>query len=362
MTPYFSERFYNPSASYLAGREVRAHVEAARASVANWLGAKPAEVIFTAGATEANNLAIHGVMQRHPGANLLVAATEHEATLAPARHYAHELIPVNPKGMVDLVLLQNLIDGHTVLVSVAIANNETGVIQPLRQISALLAKIREQRRHTGNELPLFLHTDAAQAASYLDLHAARLGVDLMTINGSKMYGPKQVGALFVSAKVMVEPQISGGQQERGLRSGTENVAGIVGLATALHKAQQHRKVTSERERNLRDLLLRHLKQKFPDLVVNGDMKHRLPNNLNISFPGLDGERVLMAADERGLQIATGAACSANKHSASHVLKAMSCSEAVTNGSIRLSVGAGTTEEKIMQASDILKQVIGEWHG
>lgn len=359
MQPYFTEQFYNPSASYLAARRVRQEVDAARATVAQWLGAKPAEILFTAGATEANNLAIHGVMQRYPGANLLVAETEHEATLAPARRYVHELIPVNSKGVVDVLLLKNLIDERTVLVSVAIANNEIGVIQPLRQIAEVLAEVRQARRQAGNDLPILLHTDAAQAACYLDLHAARLGVDLMTINGGKMYGPKQMGALYVNAKVVLEPQISGGQQERGLRSGTENVPGIIGLATAIEQAQTNRHQTAQREKALRDMLLKELQTVFPHMTINGDFKRRLPNNLNISFPGLDGERILMTADERGLQIATGAACSANKHTASHVLQSLGCDEATVNGSIRLSLGAHTTEEEIHRAVTILKEVVGE---
>ncbi|HSX28277.1 MAG TPA: cysteine desulfurase family protein [Candidatus Saccharimonadales bacterium] len=357
MQPYFATQFYNPSSSYLAARKVHDDLEKARATVAQQLGAKPAEIVFTAGATEANNLAVHGVMQRYPGANLLVASTEHEATLAPARQYVHELIPVTPKGVVDMVLLENLIDERTVLVSVGYANNEIGTIQPLRHIADLLARVRETRRQAGNDLPLFLHSDAAQAAPYLDMHASRLGVDLMTINGGKMYGPKQVGALFISAKVVLQPQISGGQQERGLRSGTENVAGVIGLATAFAKVQKSRKDTVHREQQLRDLLLAELTKVFPDLIVNGDRKRRLPNNLNVSFPGLDGERILMAADERGLQIATGAACSANHQTGSHVLSAIGCQPHVANGSIRITLGAQTTEEEIRQAATILTEVV-----
>lgn len=357
MAPYFQEKFYNPSASYNAGKEIRADIEKARASVASWFGAKSAEVIFTAGATEANNLAIHGVMRRFNGANILVANTEHEATLAPARQYTHELIPTTQKGQVDVSLLEKLVDDRTVLISVSYANNEIGIIQPLRRIAEIIEKIRLERRKKGNDLPLYLHADAAQAASYLDLHAARLGVDLLTINGSKMYGPKQMGALYVSSSVQLEPQITGGQQERGLRSGTENVAGIVGLAAALYAAQSQRKTTVERERHLRDLLLRELITAFPDMQINGDMRHRLPNNLNVSFPGRDGERILMAADEKGLQIATGAACSANKHTASHVLQAIGCSEVVVSGSLRFSVGVHTTEAEIHSAVAILKGVM-----
>jgi cysteine desulfurase len=357
MQPYFAEAFYNPSASYLAARKVHTDIETARATVANWLGAKPAEIIFTAGATEANNLALHGVMQRYPGANVIVAATEHDATIAPAQTYPHSLLPVDSKGVVQLEKLDSLIDAQTVLISVSYANNELGTIQPLAAIAKKVRELRRQRLAEGNNLPLYLHTDAAQATPYLDLHTARLGVDLMTINGSKMYGPKQMGALFAGANVQLQPQIIGGGQERGLRSGTENVAGIIGLAAALQNVQQNRKEAVRREQALRAILLQALQVQTPRLIINGDFKKRLPNNLNVSWPGKDGERLLMAADERGLQVATGAACSANKHTGSHVLMAIGSDEATRNGSVRLTLGAPTTEADIRRAAQILNEVI-----
>lgn len=357
MQPYFTEAFYNPSASYLAARKVHADIEAARAVVARWLGAKPAEVIFTAGATEGNNLAINGVMQRFAGANLLVAAVEHDAVIAPAQQYPHALLPVNAKGTVDLDKLRTAIDDHTVLVSVAYAHNELGTIQPLKQIAAILRDVRAARQKIGNSLPIYLHTDAAQATPYLDIHTARLGVDLMTINGSKMYGPKQMGALFVSAKVELQPLVRGGGQERGLRSGTENVPGIIGLAAALEKVQAHRREAAAREQKLRDILLQALQQNFADMVVNGDLRKRLPNNLHVSWPGRDGERILMAADELGLQVATGAACSANKQTGSHALMAIGLDEATRNGSIRITLGSPTTEAEVRRAAEILTEVV-----
>lgn len=357
MKPFLFEEFYNPSASYLAARRVRAEMEKARAVVAGILGAKPAEIIFTAGATEANNLAIHGVMRRHPGANAVVCSIEHEAILAPIRNYPHAIAPVTARGLVELEKLRGLIDDQTALVSIGYANNEIGTVQPLRQVAEIIAEVREQRRANGNVLPLYLHSDAAQATPYLDLHTARLGVDLLTINGSKMYGPKQVGALFVDAKVELQPQIAGGGQERGLRSGTENVAGIIGLAVALQKVQEQRKTEGERVRDLRDQLLHLLLRDFSDLTVNGDLRKRLPNNLNVSFAGCDGERILMAADEQGLQIATGAACSANKHTGSHVLKAIGCDAATADGSLRLTLGQHTTTDEISRAAAILTAIV-----
>jgi cysteine desulfurase len=357
MQPYFTDMFYNPSASYLAARRVSADIENARAQIARWLGAKPAEIIFTAGATEGNNLAINGVMQRFAGANVIVSAIEHIANLAPAQQYPHALLPVNAKGIVAIEKLSALIDDQTVLVSVSMANNEVGTIQPLRKISLFLEEVRVQRQKAGNTLPIYLHTDAAQATPYLDLHTARLGVDLLTINGGKMYGPKQTGALFVSSKVQLQPQVLGGGQERGLRSGTENVPGIIGLATALNKAQQSRKEVASREQKLRDILMQALLREFDQVVVNGDTHKRLPNNLHVSWPGYDGERIVMAADERGLMIATGAACSANKQTGSHVLAAMGLDDRLRDGSIRFSLGAPTTEADIDGAVAILREVV-----
>src|SRR3989338_5509561 len=237
MKPYFTEEFYNPSAIYLSAKKVKKDIGQARAGVAKILGTRPAEVIFTAGGTEANNLAIKGVMKQFPGANVVVSAIEHESVLAPAEQFDVRLAPVDKQGIIDLSGLEKLIDDKTALVSVIYANNEIGTIQPLRRISQLLGQLRTKRK--GN-LPLYFHTDAAQAGNYLDLHANRLGVDMMTLNGGKIYGPKQSGALYIKTGTKVKPQVLGGGQERGMRSGTENVAGIVGFAKALELTQKNR--------------------------------------------------------------------------------------------------------------------------
>ncbi|HET6924202.1 MAG TPA: cysteine desulfurase family protein, partial [Candidatus Saccharimonadales bacterium] len=308
MQPYFSERFYNPSALYAAGLEARADVEKARAAVAHRFGARPSEIVFTAGATEANNLAIHGVMRRYPQANLVVSAVEHDSVLAPAGQYGRLLAPVHADGLVDTAALTKLIDDHTVLVSVQYANNEVGTIQPLKEVSRSVRSIRMERQRAGNKLPLYLHTDAAQAAGYLELHAMRLGADLISINGGKIYGPKQSGALYVGAGIVLSPLIHGGGQERGLRSGTENVAGCIGLATALDLVQSDRRTQAVRMRALQELFLQELGEKVPAATVNGSRKHRLPNNIHVTIPGQDNERLLFGLDEAGVQAATGSAC------------------------------------------------------
>ena len=224
MRPYFTEQFYNPSATYLAAVGVRKDLEAARARIAQILGARPSEIIFTAGGTEANNLAIKGVLAQYPEGDMVVSAIEHESVLRTAHASKNEVreIPVTPAGMVGPDSVIKLVDDRTVLVSVMYANNEVGSVQPIHQIALALDEIKRERRKAGNDLPLYLHVDAAQAAAYLDLHVSRLGVDLMTLNAGKIYGPKQCGLLFMASHVRLSPQTLGGGQERGKRSGTEN--------------------------------------------------------------------------------------------------------------------------------------------
>lgn len=357
MQPYFSDNFYNPSATYLPAVKVRQDVENARARVAHWLGARPSEVVFTAGATEANNLAIRGVLSKFPDGNLVVSAIEHDSVLETARQYQHQEAPVNKQGIVDTDQLVKLIDDKTVLVSVMYANNEVGTIQPIRRISQELDRIRVQRRAQGNERPLYLHTDAAQAANYLDLHVARLGADLITINGGKIYGPKGSGTLFVSHTVGLTAQLSGGSQERGLRSGTENVPSIIGLAVALEAAQKQRGEESERLGKLQKLFWNLLKEKLPQAVVNGSTKTRLPNNMHVTFPNQDNERLILELEQKNILVAVGSACSASSEEPSHVLRAMGKTDDEAQSSLRFSLGRQTTEDHIRQTIDALAEII-----
>ncbi|HSX32657.1 MAG TPA: cysteine desulfurase family protein [Candidatus Saccharimonadales bacterium] len=346
MQPYFTERFYNPSATYAAAQSVHADLDAARAGVAHWLGAKPSEIIFTAGGTEANNLAIRGVMDQFTDGNVVVSAIEHESVLATAGVYKHHLAPVDGAGIVDVDQLVHLIDDQTVLVSVMYANNEVGTVQPIRRIAAAVAAVRKQRAQAGNHRPLYMHTDAAQAAAYLDLHAARLGVDMLTINAGKIYGPKQVGALFVGARVGLQPQMLGGGQERGLRSGTENVAGAVGIAKALDLVQQRRHEEAVRLQTLQASFIAQLQAAFPNVQVNGSQTHRLPNNLHVTLPGTDNERIIFGLDEQGILCAAGSACSADSGEPSHVLKAMGLTDDAARASLRFTLGKDTSQADI----------------
>jgi cysteine desulfurase len=357
MQPYFTEKFYNPSATYLTAQTTKKELDAARAKVAQTIGAKPSEIVFTAGGTEANNLAIKGVLEQYPGSEVLVSSVEHESVLAPAEHFTHAQIPVLPDGTVDLEKLKSLITDKTVLISVMYANNEVGTIQPVRKIAQIARVVRDERRKVGNLLPLYVHTDACQAGNYLDLHVSRLDVDLMTINGGKIYGPKQSGALFVASHVRLKPQIEGGGQERNLRSGTENVAQAVGFAEALERAQSSRHEHSEQMRALQDYFITALQSKVPEAIINGAKKHRLPNNVHITIPGEDNELLIFALDEKGILAAAGSACSASNEEPSHVLRAMGISDADAQASLRLTLGKHTTKEDLDYTVQSLAEIL-----
>ncbi|MFZ1323778.1 MAG: cysteine desulfurase family protein [Candidatus Saccharimonadales bacterium] len=349
MQPYFSDQFYNPSALYLAAAAVKQAVTIARQDVARELGCKPSEIVFTAGGTESANLSIHGVMQHFPGGNCVVSATEHEAVLAPAKQYSCRIAPVRPDGRIDLQAVEDLIDDNTVLVSVMYANNEIGTVQPLREIAKIIARKRAGRRrapHTDPSKPLYFHTDACQAGNYLPLLTGTLGVDMMTLNGGKMYGPKQSGVLYVRTGVRLSPQILGGGQERNLRSGTENVPGIIGFAAALKQSAGMREAESKRLRVLQDRIITTLKQEAPRIVINGTTGYRLPNNVHITVPAADNERLMMELDERGIMVAAGSACSASSDQPSHVLTAIGLSDDEARASLRITLGRGTDDTDV----------------
>lgn len=354
MKPYLTENFYNPSATYLAARDVRLKLEKARAGVAGVLGCRPAEIVFTAGTTEANNLAIQGLMKQYPEGEIIISATEHESVLEPAKLFKRKVVPVDRQGIVNLNKLEKLISPKTVLISVGYVNNETGVIQPLKEITNLLRHIRNDRNKTGHKLPIYLHTDAAQSPCYLDLHVSRLGIDMMSLNGGKIYGPKQTGALYVKAVVKLQPLLVGGGQESGLRSGTENVANYIGLAAALKKAADMRNAELERVSELKKYFINSL-EKINNATVNGSPKHSSPHIVNVTFPGVDNERLMMQLDEAGIQVAVGSACSASSREPSHVLKAMGLSDAQARSSLRLSFGRATKKTDINEALRLLNK-------
>lgn len=353
MQPYFTEQFYNPSALYQAAGQVKKDIAAARATIAGYLGARGNEIIFTAGGSEANNLAIHGVMQAFPDNELVVLATEHDSVLEPAKQYQATLVQVHPDGQIDMASLANVITDKTVLVSIQYANNEIGTIQSLKDIAAAIADVKKVRTKQGNDLPLYFHTDACQAPNLLDLHVSRLSVDMMTINAGKIYGPKQVGALYAKAGIALHPQVLGGGQEKGLRSGTENVPGIIGFAKALSLVQEQRHDETARLADLQHLCLKLLEEKLPQAELNGSRKHRLANNIHITIPGTDNEALLMQLDNQGIICAVGSACNASNDEPSHVLKAIGLSDAEAQSSLRFTMGHGTSEADINKLVDAL---------
>ena len=356
MRPFFSDEFYNPSAVYLSAKNVKSRLDEFRRSVANLLGSRPAEITFTAGATEANNLAVQGIARQFPDGEILISAVEHESVTAPAGLFGAGRIPVDENGLIILNKLSNLINDKTVLVSVMLVNNELGTIQPLADIAKLIAEIRRRRQSEGNGLPIYLHTDAAQAGNYLDLHTGRIGVDMMSLNGGKLYGPKQSGALYVKAGVKLRPLILGGGQESGLRSGTENVAAIAGFAKALELAQAGRRQTADRLIVLRKDFEEQLSNNFRTATINGD-RHRAPHITSVTFPGQDNERLMMQLDELGIMCAVGSACSASSEEPSAVLRAIGLSEDLAQATLRFSLGTATDQAGIDAAISALRTIL-----
>lgn len=357
MLQYTKSQFYNPSAQYDAARTVRAALEDARNRVARVLGCRASEIIYTAGGTESDNLAVHGIMRRFPNANLVVSAIEHDAVLAPAVRYKHRLATSTSDGIVTPEAVKTCIDDDTILVSVMLANNEIGSLQPISKIAAMIADVCDDRRQRGVTMPLYLHSDACQAANYLDLHVSRLGVDMLTLNGGKIYGPKQSGILFVKGGVEIQPLIDGGGQERGLRSGTENVAASIGFAQALELAQEQRKDESVRLMGLQCEFKNGLQQRLPTVELNGSVRHRLPNNIHLTIPGYDNERLLIQLDQAGIQASAGSACSASSQLPSHVLRAIGKTDEQAQASLRFTMGRTTTSQQVEHVIDTLAALV-----
>lgn len=352
MVPYFTQAFYNPSSPYSPAIRVRHDYDSAKDTIAGVIGAKGSELIMTAGATESINLAFSGV-QGH----VISSVIEHHAVLAAVTQHNHTLVGVSPQGRVDVKQIADALTPETELISIALANNEIGTIQPLKDIVSLVQQERLRRRSHGETRPIYVHTDASQGLGLVNIHVARLGVDMVTLNAGKVYGPKQVGLLWAGSQVALKPIVLGGGQERGLRSGTENVAGVIGFATALTRAVNHRKHESERLAALRDSMQRALTDRFPRAVISGHAKYQLPNFLHISFPDIDAERVLFALENRGVLVATGSACAANKGTRSHVLTAIGLKPEVADGSIRMTLGRDSDEQSSKRAVQIISEVV-----
>jgi aminotransferase, class V len=359
MQPYFTEKFYNPSASYLPAKHIREEYEARKAVLANSIGAKSPDLVITAGATESINLAFT-VLRNFQSAHCLILETEHAAVRESAKNLSsdYEKIKVDRFGLIDLEDFKSKIKENTVLVSIALANNELGTIQPLADISRILQEVRDQRLKTKNLTPIYLHSDASQAMNLIDLSIARLGVDMLTINAAKVYGPKGIGALYVARGIKLSPITFGGGQEMGIRSGTENVPNLVGFSVASELAKKHlissRKQYQALAKTFREII--EQKSKITPLWP-GNPKHQLANFIPVCFDGLDAERLIFKLEDRGIYVSTGAACAASKGQKSHVLSAIGLSDSEIAGSLRITLGKDTTLEDIEMAANNLAEVV-----
>ena len=372
MKPYFSDEFFNPSAAYLPAKKVAHDYETAKGVIAHAIGAKASDLIITAGATEANNLAFTALSldgscrsfssptsqssagdplhDRHP--SILYLSTEHDSVRRVAERYGGVSIDVDKNGRIMLDDLKAKITDATQLVSVSLVNNELGTIQPLSEIASILREVKFDRLKRGVKTPILLHSDASQALNLLDINVARLGVDLMTLNAAKVYGPKGVGALYVSHEVMLSPLTYGGGQEKGLRSGTENVPGVIGFSKAVELAHEHLNGNRKKYAEWKKVLLSEL-QGYE--LVN--KKHVLDNFVVLCYNGIDAERLVFLLEEKGVYVSTGAACAASKGIRSHVLAAIGLSDEQITGSLRLTLGETNTLEQIHEAAKIINKVV-----
>ncbi|HYS25629.1 MAG TPA: IscS subfamily cysteine desulfurase [Vicinamibacterales bacterium] len=355
MMPYFSEKFGNAaSRNHPFGWEAEEAVEAARKQVADLIGANAKEVIFTSGATESNNLAIKGVaeMYREKGNHVITCVTEHKAVIDTCKKLEKQglrvtYLPVQKDGRIDLDELRASITDKTILITIMTANNEIGVIQPIAEIGAI-----------AKEKGILFHTDGVQAVGKVPFDVTSLKVDLVSISGHKIYGPKGVGALYVrrrNPRVLLAEQISGGGHERGMRSGTLNVPGIVGLGKAAQLCQQDMEKDTARLRNLRDRLNEQLHKNLDEIYINGSWEHRLPHNLNISFAYVEGESLLMGIND--VAVSSGSACTSASLEPSYVLKALGAGDDLAHSSIRFGLGRWTTDEEVDYVVDKLTKVV-----
>lgn len=351
----------NPSSMHSKGKVARDIVELSRKTVADALSAHSDEIIFTGSGTESDNIAIQGIARAHSahGKHIISCVTEHPAVLETLRYLKEKLgfeitlLEVDKNGQVSADQVKDAIREDTILVSVMYANNEIGTVHPIAEIGRVIDKYRKQNK---TKYPLF-HSDACQALGALDLNVEKLHVDLLTINSSKIYGPKGVGALFVKRGVKIMPIQFGGSQERRLRPGTENVSGIAGFAKAVELAQQCQKKEVKRLTKLRDYFIKQVQTKIPNTRLNGHKSERLPNNVNISFLGVEGEALLLYLDAQGIFASSGSACTSEKLDPSHVVMALGVPHMVAHSSIRFTLGRFTKKKDLKYALGILPPIV-----
>jgi len=356
MIPYFSKYYGNPSSIHLFGREAKDAVDLARKNVADLIHAKEDEIIFTAGGTESDNIAIKGVAYKNrdkigsKGPHVITSEVEHPAVLQSCEHLEKEgfevkYLSVDEYGVVNLDELKNSISKNTFLITIMFANNEVGTIEPMQEIGNI-----------AQENNIIFHTDAVQAVGKTPIDVKKLHIDLLALSSHKMYGPKGIGALYIRKGVKLQPIIHGGGHEQGLRSSTLNVPGIVGLGKACELAKERMDSDMKYLQGLRDKLIEKVLQ-IEESYLNGHPEKRLVNNAHFRFTGVEGESLLLAMDAKGIATSTGSACSSKKLKASHVLTAVGLDPEYAHGSIRLSIGRDTTEEEIEYVCESLSEIV-----
>jgi cysteine desulfurase len=354
MLPFFTETFGNASSLHSFGTEAAEALSGARKQVADAIGALPEEIIFTSGGTESDNLAIRGVVPFNAGKkHIITSVIEHPAVLntcAFLESQGHEVtyVPVDADGIVDAGKLEASIKENTVLISIMHANNEVGTIQPIEKISGI-----------AKEHNIYFHTDAVQSVGKIPVNVDDLGVDMLSISSHKIHGPKGVGALYVRKGTNISPIVFGGNHEKGMRSGTENISGIVGFARAMEIAVKRLETDSEHMTKMRDSLISRVFDTIADVRLNGHPSVRLPNNVNMSFKYVEGESMLMMLDMQGVAVSTGSACSSKSLKASHVLSSLEIEDDFIHGSLRISLGRGNTMEDIDYVVNALQETIAK---
>jgi len=386
MQPYLTDVFGNASSVHSFGQEAMKGVDWAREQLSKLFGCKFKEVIFTSGASESNNLALRGLVmafRKKLGKSsfakasddgkyhIITSKIEHPAILETCQALEKEglvevsYIGVNKLGLVDVDEVKKAIKENTILISIMYVNNETGVIQPIKEIGKMLEKenkIRNKKQEIGNKKidvfnKVYFHTDAVQAVNYCEMKADSLGADLITISGHKIYGPKGIGALYIREGTPIKSIIFGGHQEYNIRPGTYNVPGIVGLGAAVELVNDQLPIINDQIRKLRDKLIEGLKKEIPNIQINGDLENRVPSNANISFLNAEGESMLLMLDMEGIAVSTGSACASGSLEPSHVLRAMSIPAETCHASLRFTLGKDTTEKEIDKVIEVLPKIV-----
>ncbi len=353
MLPYLTDQYGNPSSIYSLARESKKAIESSREEVAKAINAKPNEIYFTSGGTESDNWAIKGIAfaNENKGKHIITTNIEHHAVLHTCKYlkkYGFEVtyLPVKENGIVDINELRKAIREDTILISVMFANNEIGSIQPIKEIGKI-----------AKEKGIYFHTDAVQAVGKIPIDVNELNIDLLSLSGHKLHGPKSIGALYIKNGVKISNMLHGGGQERKMRAGTENVPSIVGLGKAIEIATENINEKNEKIIELRDILINGLLEKIPDTILNGDREKRLPGNVNVCFKYIEGESILLMLDMKGVCASSGSACTSGSLEPSHVLLALGLEHEIAHGSLRLTLSKYNTQKDVKYLLEILPEIV-----